>query len=259
MKKRQPLIVLVSLCFLIFSSCEKVNDLPFNEIHQGNSTLLRILLYADIASETPIGIVEEYEYDEEERVSKVSSPMVQEGEVVGQIWYDLYEYNSKGLLISIKNYNANTNAPTGFLNLKNTTYSYSSDGKKKKEVIEYPQMNSFEYSQYIYDQNRLVRVEKFGSSDELENYVEKEYDDGGYLTKESTYSGDNQLLFYTQHLYTDGLNTQSDVYLGINRDHIRQIFKSYDKDNNLIALESNELSLVSSRMSYVLRYEYMQE
>lgn len=120
-------------------------------------------------------------------------------------------------------------------------------------------MNSFEYSQYIYDQNRLVRVEKFGSSDELENYVEKEYDDGGYLTKESTYSGDNQLLFYTQHLYTDGLNTQSDVYLGINRDHIRQIFKSYDKDNNLIALESNELSLVSSRMSYVLRYEYMQE
>lgn len=259
MKKRQPLIVFCSLIFLMVSSCEKVNDLPFNEILEGNGTLLRILLYADIDSEAPMGIVEEYEYDDDDRVSRVSSPRVQDGEVVSDIWYDLYEYNSKGLLISIKNFNANTNAPTGFLNLKNISYTYSSDGKKKKEVIEYPQMNSSEYSQYIYDQNRLVRIDHFGSSDQLESYVEKEYDDKGYLVKESTYTSDNQILSFTLHQYTSGLNTQSDVYAGSKNDHIREILKTYDEDFNLIVLVSNELSPVSSRMSYVLKYEYMEE
>jgi hypothetical protein len=41
--------------------------------------------------------------------------------------------------------------------------------------------------------------------------------------------------------------------------HMREIFRTYDKNNNLIVLESNELSLFSSSMSYVLKYEYFTE
>lgn len=247
------------MLLLLLSGCEKVNDLPFDETTQGNGTLLRILIYADIDSEAPLGIVEEYEYDDEERVSKVSCPMVQDGEVVGELWYDLYEYDSRGLLTSIKNYNANTNALTGFLNLKNITYSYASDGILEKEFVEYPQIGSFEYSQYIYDQNKLIRIEKFGSTDQLESYVEKAYDDRGYVAEECTYTFDNQLLYCTKHQYAGGLNTRSDVYAGSRKEHIRQILKTYDEDFNLIVLESKELSLASSMMSYVLRYEYMED
>lgn len=250
---------LSSMLFLLLSSCEKENNLPYQDIPEGKGILLRVLLFSDIDSETPAGIVEEYEYDGQGRVSRVSSPMYKDGEVVGTMWYDLYEYNNVGQLTAITGFNANSNTPSGFLNLTNYTYTYSSDGKKNKEYIEYPQIGSFEYYLFKYDQNRLVRIEHFGSSDQLESYVEKEYDDKGYLVKESTYTFDNQLISFTLHQYTGGLNTQSDVYAGSKNDHIRQILKTYDEDFNLIVLESNELSLISSMMSYVLKYEYMDE
>lgn len=259
MKPASLFFGLSSMLFLFLSSCEKENDLPYHDTPEGEGILLRVLLFSDIDSETPICIDEEYEYDNDERVSRVSSPMYQDGAIAGTIWYDLYEYNEVGQLIAIKNFNANSNAPSGFLNLKNITYSYSNDGNLKKELIEYPQMNSFDYSQYIYDQNRLIRIEKFGSSDVLESYVEKAYDDRGYLVEECTYTFDKQLLYCTKHQYAGGLNTQSDVYSGSKNEHLRQILKTYDEDFNLIVLESKELSLASSRMSYVLRYEYMEE
>jgi len=259
MKPGWFIVGLSSMFFLLLSSCEKENDLPYFEAPQGEGILLRVLLFSDIDSETPICITEEYEYDEEERVSRVSSPMYEDGAVVGTIWYNLYDYNSKGQLNSIMNFNANKNAPTGFVNLQNYTYTYSGDGKKIKEYIEYPLINSFEYYLYQYEQNRLVRIEHFGSNDELESYVEKEYDEKGYLVKERIYTYDNQLLSFTNHQYTGGLNTRSDVYAGSEKEHVRQILKTYDDAFNLIVLESKELSLVSSMMSYVLRYEYMDE
>lgn len=256
MKANWLLTGLCSIVFLLFSSCEKENDFTYDDFPQGNGKLKCILLYADIDSDTPINIIEEYEYDKEERVSRVSSPMYQDGEIVGTIKYDLYAYNSKGQLTEIKNYNANTNAPSGFLNLKTCTYTYSADGRKKKEYIAYPQINSYEYSLFTYDQNRLVRVDKYGSTDELESYIVNEYDESGYVIKESSYAYDDRILSYTRHVYTEGLHTQSDVFTGKNSDHLRQILRSYDENRNLIVLESKELSPVSSMMSYVLRYEY---
>lgn len=247
------------MLFLLLSSCEKESDLPFHDVLQGKGILQRVLLFSDIDSETPLGISEEYEYDDDERVSRVSSPLYEDGEVLGTIWYDLYEYNSLGQLSAIKNFNANSNAPSGFINLKNTTYTYTSAGKRKIEHIEYPQINSSEYYLYKYDQNRLVRVEHYGSTDQLESYVEREYDEEGYFVRESNYAYDNQLLSYTKHQYTGGLNTRSDVYSGSRNEHIRQILKTYDDNFNLSVLDSKELSPVSSMMSYVLRYEYMDE
>ena len=42
-------------------------------------------------------------------------------------------------------------------------------------------------------------------------------------------------------------------------EHMREIIKTYDDNNNLIILESNELYMLSSAMSCVLRYEYYEE
>jgi hypothetical protein len=257
MKSKRILIGLFSLIFIIISSCK--NDSVDTAANPKNAKLKRILGYSSIHSDKPFTIVEEYEYDKENRVSKVSSPAYQDGKITGIIKYDLYEYNSKGQLEKIANYNANINSPTGFMNLINYSFTYSSDGKKVKQTFEYPQIGSSEYLLYKYIDDRLVKIEKYGNTNQLESYVVNEYDNSGNLVKETSYGKDNLPYSYTRHLYENGQNIQSDVYAEKNMVHMREIFRTYDKNNNLIVLESNELSLFSSSMSYVLKYEYFTE
>lgn len=261
MKPTKLLFGLFILIFTFTTSCQKEDDSLENPIYPSNAKLKRILGYSTMDPDKPISIVEEYEYDEKGRISKVSSPMYQDGVIVGTIRYDLYEYNSQGQLIKIENYNANSNSPTGFINLKNYTYTYSNNGKKEKEYIEYPQIGSFSYTLYKYDKGILSRIEKYGrDSDDLENYVVNEYDKLGNLVKETAYRADNQPYSYTQHSYEKGLNIQSDIFGGEGmKIHAREIFKTYDENNNLIIKESNELLSYSSSLSYVLRYEYFEK
>lgn len=260
MKSKKILLGLLSLTFILICSCQKENDSFENIINQNGAKLKRILLYSSIDSEAPISIVAEYEYDEEDRISKVSSPMYQDGEIVGTIKYDLYEYNSQGQLIKIENFNANSNSPTGFINLKNYIYTYSDNGKKEKEYIEYPQIGSFEYSLYKYDKGILTRIEKYGNSDNLESYIINEYDNSGKLVKETSFGKDNQPFSYTQHSYENGLIVQSDVFAGEDmKEHVREIINTYDENNNIIIKEFNELSPYSSTLSCVFRYEYFEK
>lgn len=257
MKTKRILPGLFCLIFIITSSCKNENIECIT--NPKNAKLKSILIYSSIHSDKPIGIMEEYEYDEKNRVSKVSSPAYQDGKIVGMIKYDLYEYNSKEQLEKITNYNANINSPTGFINLTNYCFTYSNDGKKEKQYIEYPQIGSFEYLLYKYSNDRLVKIEKYGNTNQLESYVVNEYNNSGSLVKEISYGKDNQQYSYTRHLYENGQNVQSDVFAGKNMEHVREIFRIYDGNNNLIILESNELSLVSSSMSYVYKYEYFNE
>ena len=259
MKTKRFLLGLFSLIFIITSSCKNENETIDSITYPKNAKLKRILGYSSVHSDKPNSIVEEYEYDEKNRVSKVSSPAYQDGKIVGIIKYDLYEYNSKEQLEKITNYNANTNSPTGFINLITSNFTYSNDGKKEKQYVAYPKIGSFEYLLYKYSNDRLVKIEKYGNTNQLESYVVNEYNNSGTLVKEISYGKDNQQYSYTQHLYENGQNVQSDVFAGKNMEHIREIFRTYDENNNLIILESNELSLVSSSMSYVLKYEYFKE
>ncbi len=264
MKTRLLLFGLTSLFFTLFSSCQKEDDFTAENIrlekqYPFNAKLERVLQFSNIDSEQPISIVAEYEYNEEDRISKVSSPMYQDGEIVGTLKYDLYEYNSIGQLKTITNYHANSNSPTGFINLKNYIYTYSDDGKKEREYIEYPQINSFEYSLFKYDNDRLARIEKYGNTNELESYIVNEYGGSGQIIKETSYANDNHPYSYTEHIYSEGLNIKSNVYAGPTMECIRERLKTYDENHNLIILEINELSLYSCTMSYVLRYEYFDE
>jgi hypothetical protein len=233
-------------------SCQK-DDSEINSAH-GNAKLKQVLLFSNIDSQDPISIVEEYEYDDNGKISKVSSPMYDNGTIVGTIKYDLYEYNSSGQLMKIINYNANLNSPTGFINLKNTSYSYSTDGKKIKETIEYPLAGISEYSDFEYQNGLLSKVKNF-SGNKLESFTEFQYDKSDKLIKETLYASDDHCISYTIHSYTGSLKTKSDLYTSTN-DHYRSINRTFDINNNLISLESKELSLFSSMMSHVLRYKY---
>jgi hypothetical protein len=222
---------------------------------QANAKLKQVLLFSNIDSKDPISIVEEFEYNDNGKISKVSSPMYDNGIIVGTTKYDVYEYNESGQLVKIMNFNANLNSPTGFINLKNTSYIYSTDGKKIKETIDYPLGGISEYSDFEYKSGLLCKVKKY-SQNKLENYSEYQYDKSIKLIKEAFYSSDDRCISYTIHSYTGSLQTKSDLYTYPANAHYRSINRTFDNNNNIIALESKELSLYSSMMSHVLRYKY---
>lgn len=254
--KKIGLSGLICLILVISSGCQKYNDPSERPAIPGNARLKRVLFCATIDSKEPISIIKEYEYNESGKVSKVTCPMYQDGAVSGIISYDLYEYDLSGRLSKIGNYNANLNLVSGFVNLKNYTYSYSANGWREKEYIEYPLINSFEYSLYKYNNGRVVKIEKYGISDELDSYTILEYDHYAKLVRETSFGKNDAPYSYTLNTYSKGLLIKSDMYSGKYMDHQREIKMTYDNNNNLIILESNELSPYSSAMSYVHKYQY---
>ena len=207
----------------------------------------------------------EYEYDNSGRISKVSCPMYDNGNINGVISYDIYTYNEKSQLEKIMYYNANIYE--GFINLRTYTYSYNKDGNKRKEVIVYPRALPFKTDStiYYYDNNRLKREEKYEEGyfgrepwrSELVTYIEYEYDNHGQLVKQTTYSGlDNTPIRLNEHTYQNGLNVKTEIFNYSNKQKIREIRRYYDENGNLIYLESQELSIFSSALSYISKYEY---
>ena len=268
-------MVAVAICLAgmaIFSSCEKP-EMDDNDILYAKGSKLKQISYVESVNSKETGsIITQYEYDKQGRINKVSQPMYENGTpmfkngtIVGLYSYSDYVYNSKGLLEKIINYHSNINA--GFLNLKTYTYSYDNNGRKQKEVIEYPQIpqNQVDSTVYIYVNNRLVRENKyedgyFGSEhwrSVLVTYIKYEYDNQGKLVKETNYSGtDNTPIQNSVHSYQNGLNIKTEIFNLNNDQKIREIRRHYDTNDNLIYLESEELSMYSSAMSYVTKYEY---
>lgn len=237
---------------LIFSSCLKNEDLSVN---QGDAKLKRVLLFFSLDQEKPTSIVKDYEYDENGRISKTTSPMYQNGVVVGTISYDLYIYNTSDQLIRKENYNANLNSPSGFLNLINYNYEYSAAGLKTKETIEYPIVGIDEYKVYEYKSNQLYSIKKYDKKNVLETYILNDYDRFDRLIKETTYFGaDDHYISSTVHTYKGQLQVKSDVYSG--NVHMREIKRTFDSESRLMIYESKELQGYSSAMSYILKYEY---
>jgi hypothetical protein len=249
--KTNKLFLSIGLLILGLSGCLKNEDFSVN---QNNAKLKRIMLYFSLDSETPTSIVKEYEYDENGRVSKTTSPMYQDGIIVGTISYDLYNYNDLNQIIKVENFNANLNSSTGFINLINYTYTYSHDGRKTKETLEYPYGGYNDYYLYEYKNGKLFTIKKYDKKNVLESYVLNTYDNLDRLIKETKYAGDDHIISTTTHKYEGYLQVKSDVYSG--ETHMREITRTYDSSDNLVILQSKELQGFSSSMSYFLKYEY---
>nr|MBI1230463.1 hypothetical protein [Cytophagales bacterium] len=243
------------LVVAVLYSCQDEEDLTVTDkTYPENAALQRILLYSTKDSKNPISIVSEYEYNESGEVSKVSSPIYVEGIVKGISNYDLYEYDALNRVVKIKSYHANLNA--GFLNLKNTIYSYNADGRIEKELSEFPQIGSMEYIKYVLQDGLVVKKEHYNAADKLEMYTEMTYNQSEEVVEERFYSSENELFRVIKHSYTNGLQTKSDTFQGLELEQLREVKRTFDANGNLILLESNELSMLSSTHSHVLRYEY---
>lgn len=212
------------------------------------------MLYTSIEAKDPLSIVDEFEYDSQKRISKVSSPWYENGIVRGTAKYDLYEYNTAGQLSKVSYFNANINA--GFLNLRNHLYTYSASGLKVKEEIQYPQIGSSEEILYHYNGSKLAKSEKYNSRGLLESYTAYTYN-GSNLESETGYSANGEVISVSKHFDTNGLNTLTEIYQGNNaKEKLREIRKTYDANRKLIVQESKELAVWSSASSFVLKYEY---
>ena len=177
--------------------------------------------------------------------------MYDNGSVIGVIGYENYVYNAKNQLEEIEYYSNNIYA--GFIKLRTDKYSYDNVGNKIKE-----ETSPTEYILYYYKNNRLKRAEHFFSHFVM--YTEYEYDNQGNLVKESTYAAkDDTPLRYSVHSYKDGLNVKTEVfeyYNVIGKTPLREIRRYYDKNDNLIYVEPQNLSILSSTILLFEKYEY---
>ena len=284
MNTKNLFAVIMFVFSLTLVSCEKnvmdgnsiIHDYRVQNILYAKGSKLKNISYIESINSMKGGIIiTQYEYDEQGRISKVSqpmyengTPMFQNGTIVGLYSYSDYFYNDNGQLDKIIYFHSNLNE--GFINLQTSTYSYDKYENKRKEVIVYPRALPFrtDSTLYYYDNNRLKREDKyedgyFGKEpwrSELVTYIEYEYNNQGQLVKESNYSGtDDTLLSYSIHSYQNGLNVKTEVFIYYNvigETKLREVRRYYDKNDNLIYLESEELSGLSSSMSYVTIYEY---
>jgi hypothetical protein len=243
--------------FLMLALCTLVLVIT-SGFQPGNQRLKRVLMFAVGNPKAAPRIQEEYEYDLQGRISKVTVPLYTEQGREGVMSFDFYEYDSSGRLASVITNTANRESPTGFIPLKRTVNTWSEDGLKMKEAVEYPQAGLTEFSLYLYDKGRLAKIEKYGYGETLESFVVNEYNNSGDVLKETTFFKDGTQISETLHTYSNGLNVRSDVYIfnDRGREHLRTITKTYDTDNNLVTLESQELLIYSSMSSYVMKYEY---
>jgi hypothetical protein len=252
----------ISILVLLIIGCKKEAVLSDCKLLSGNLKVRRILEFDTINLTVPLKILEQYEYDEFGRISRVSVPKAIDTTIDNRLYsFNLYEYNSASQISKIVTYNANIYSPTGFINLRNQIYLYSGNGKLIKETIEYPQTGSFAYSKYLYSMSKLTKFEKYKmDTDELESYTEYKYDKCGRLIKENqVFLSDNTFIYFTEHNYLNGLNFRSDVYAGRSASaigHIREMLKTYDTGNNLISNKINELEEYSTQPSRIIRYEY---
>ncbi len=241
MKTKKILPPLLILLTIFISTCQKDDTPPCS--YPKNAKLKQIVNCFEPNLECPTiecdgSIEQEYEYDNKGRIRKVILAHMFE--------YHLYDYNAEGKLVNIEYYSTYGDE---YVHDRNCVFTYSEDGKKIREYIDWMNSDNFQYSLFEYTNNRLSRTNIYEiNSDELEYYILYEYDDSGNLVLETQYNKYDVPLCETKHFYENGLNVETN-------DHGIQILKTYDENNNLILLETFYQS-GSSKGNESLKYEY---
>jgi len=251
MNPKRISLVLLSLLIIISSACQK-DDTPACS-YPKNAKLKRIISCLDFDFTCPamecqniLGIEEEYKYDSKGRLERVLvRPRYEDGILTSLFSNNLYKYNSKDQLVKIEYYSLFKDE---YFIYQTDTYTYSDDGKKIKENIEYVNSDN-EYKIYKYSDDRLIRIDIYESdSDELEYHILLEYDDSVNLVKEKFYTKDGVNWFNIKHEYENGLNV-------VTHDATGSFIKTYDENENLVFVESDYYS-GSSKGNFKHKYEY---
>jgi hypothetical protein len=266
MKTRNLLFVLLSASMILFSNCQgdDDDDLVVEPIGERDyhpeiasyppGALLRKVYTTGFEQSGPEWLAHVYEYDTNDQLIKVSSPMYDEGTITRDGSYDLYEYNTAGQLIRKEYYNYNHSGE--YWNLRTTHYTYNDEGLIIKERIEYPKVNRSDYSLLHYEKQHLVKKEYFYQEALQQTTTVYEYT-SGQVSREKEYSN-GECYKYITHAYKDDLLITSATYetKSAAEGPARITRYYYDANHHLVHTTHEELSLLSSAMSYSTWYEY---
>lgn len=245
--------LVMTLLPLAFIACQPDTEPSHN--YPENARLIRVSHYPGLELAQEHGTFEEYEYDGEGKLIKTSRPLYRDGERAGIAEYEEYEYDPLKRLAKITYFNYHIDG--GFVNLKNVLFSYDNNGFKEKETIEHPKINSREEVIFHHDgRGRLILKENLNSAQMLESYHLFNYNAHDQLIEESIHDAHDRLIRKHIHHYENGNNTEIKVYVGDTDELLRKITKTFDRNKNLILLQSEELAIYSSATSYTQKFEY---
>lgn len=242
------------LALLLTVGCNEDTE-PEPALYGVDALLKQTTIYSSANDTEPISIMGQYEYDDQNRISKISRPNYIDGKITSIYEYDLYEYNDESQLISISNFS--NNLYRGFIIMKKSTYTYSPEGLKIKEYIEFPEsQNSSSYTLYSYQGDQVIKTENFDQNDQLELYYTHEYKNG-QLVKMIKYAPDGEMLSFQNYIYSDGLNIRKEAFTGgeVPEKAFEDVL-TYDSNRNLVMMERKILAPWMSSISRVIRYEY---
>jgi hypothetical protein len=189
----------------------------------------------------------DYEYDKKRKLFKVTNTWA--NGMIGD--YDEYE---NGRISKIVTYSQTT---TGYRNLRSKLFNYYDDGRIKSEVWVMPVINQRERTLYEYDaNNRLIKKTNYDIWDKISNYTLIEQDSEGNLTREKWFAKDGQSNGEIVYSYENKKRKVIEYLDWKNKQPYRRITHFYDAIGRLERIESQELSISSSDVSYRLLYSY---
>ncbi|MDR2145465.1 MAG: hypothetical protein LBE91_03270 [Tannerella sp.] len=249
MKTKSFISSAICLILLTVASCKDASEeMNFDPSWDESTYLTQDVLYPKnarlkrvILSPNSWGNV--YEYDAEGRIYKILYGPQEEYSN-----YDLYAYDSKGLLANISKY-YNDILET------ETVFSYDSQGNKIKEETKNVE-NGTEMQgnprtvTYSYDNGKLVLSEEYfqyGNGEISHYFIKYEYNDRDELIMEKLYVDDENDYSATEHFYHDGLLFYSITYYK-NKESgfMTDSRKIYDLNGNLVKKVDNMPGLSSA-------------
>lgn len=204
-------------------------------------------------------IAKEYVYDESGRISKMLCPSGTDVDS-GLNGYVEFVYDERGYLS--KEIEFSYNRDQTFHELSVLHYEYDEQGRKIKEIIEFPVAGGSEETHFFYKNDFLVRKIENDGQGQMRTYTDYEYDEAGQLVKETVHNPQTfETIRYSEHRNENGLNVETMIYTFLPYQEefveLRKITKSYDLKGNLLQLVSKELAMFSSLSSFTEFYEYI--
>ena len=156
----------------------------------------------------------------------------------------------------------NRNLDQTYHNLSTLHYKYDDQGRKIKEITEYPAIGKSEETVFSYKNDLLERKVEYDELGRKLTYTDYEYDETGLLTKEAVRDPEtSEVIRYSEYRNENGLNMEIMVYTSLPTEkkpiELRRITKFYDQNGNLLQLVSEELASFSSQSSFSESYEYI--
>jgi hypothetical protein len=241
---------IVMFLTLLFISCsdERITNPSNNPLENAAAGVRVKKVYPSLES-TQILSVEDFDYDRMNRLQKKS---YYGGDREILYCYDEYNYDDNGLLLRRFNYHSNVSAPSGFLLLKATTYSYS-NGLLLSERTVFPEANYYEESRYGYKDGQRI-LKSFYHNNSLESKTIYKYVDSK-LMNESIYNEMERIVYSIDYIYLGNRLSETRHYTS-SGDLSQRISYSYNTNGKLITENIEMIPIYSSTLSSVVRYEY---